>query len=146
MVAIELNTGLIAFHVIAVVCWFSGLFYLPRLFVYHAMTEDKSGQERFKIMERKLYRGIVWPSSVLTTLSGVWLLFSHHAYYASMNWMHIKLFFVGLLWLYQLCCGYHLKQFQQDKNQKSHVYFRWFNEVPTVCLVVIIVMVFVRPF
>lgn len=135
-----------AFHVIAVVCWFAGLFYLPRLFVYHAQTEDLAGRERFKIMERKLYRGIMWPSLLLTVVFGVWMLSLNWPWYRSQGWLHAKLGLVALLIAYHFFCGHYLKAFQQDRNTRSHVFYRVFNELPVLALIAIVILVTVRPF
>jgi protoporphyrinogen IX oxidase len=135
-----------AFHVIAVVCWFAGLFYLPRLFVYHAQTEDTAGRERFKIMERKLYRGIMWPSLLLTVALGSGMLVENWAFYKTQGWMHAKLALVALLVVYHLLCGRFLRDFAIDRNQKSHVFFRVFNELPVLALAAIVILVIVRPF
>jgi putative membrane protein len=135
-----------ALHVIAMVCWFAGLFYLPRLFVYHAATTDLPGRERFKVMERKLYRGIMWPSLLLTALFGLWMLSLNWPYYRTQGWLHAKLALVALLVVYHLYCGHYLKAFQQDRNARSHVFFRIFNELPVVALVAIVILVIVRPF
>lgn len=133
-------------HVIAVVCWFAGLFYLPRLFVYHAMAEDAPGRERFKVMERKLYRGIMWPSLVLTVLFGTWMLADNWSFYRTQGWMHAKLALVLLLVAYHLACGHFLKALRDDRNTRSHVFFRIFNELPVLALVAIVILVIVRPF
>ena len=135
-----------AFHVIAVVCWFAGLFYLPRLFVYHAQTEDLAGRERFKIMERKLYRGIMWPSLLLTVVFGVWMLSLNWPWYRSQGWLHAKLALVALLVVYHLLCGRFLRDFAADRNTRSHVFFRVFNELPVLALIAIVILVIVRPF
>ena len=95
-----------AFHVIAVICWFAGLFYLPRLFVYHAQANDKESIERFKIMERKLYRGIMWPSMVFTIALGIAMIVKAPDYYWAQHWLHAKLALVVLLVVYHLFCGY----------------------------------------
>ncbi len=135
-----------AFHIIAVVTWFAALFYLPRLFVYHAMAEDEISKERFKIMERKLYRGIMMPSMIAVLILGAWLLSFNAGYYFSQGWMHAKLTLVALLIGYHHYCGYLLKQFRDDKNTKSHVFYRVFNEVPVIGLILIVIFVVVRPF
>lgn len=120
------------------------LFYLPRLFVYHAMTEDKTSLERFKVMERKLYRGIGTPSMVATLFFGFWLsAFSWH-YYISSPWFLIKVFFVTALVAYHFMCGFHIKQFRDNKNNKSHIYFRVFNELPVIALIAIVILVVVK--
>ena len=135
-----------AFHVVAVVCWFAGLFYLPRLFVYHAMAEDLPSRERFKIMERKLYRGIMTPSMLFTVGLGLWMLVSGWDYYHAQGWMHAKLCLVLLLVAYHLMCGHYLKKFRDDLPSHGHVFFRWFNEAPVILLVAICILVIVRPF
>lgn len=135
-----------ALHIISVICWFAALFYLPRLFVYHASCEDEPGRERFKIMERKLYRGIMTPSAVLTVVFGAIIIGYNPAYYMSSGWMHAKLFLVAVLLVFHFLCWQHLKNFRDDKNTKDHVYFRWFNEVPTVILILVVILVVVKPF
>lgn len=135
-----------ALHVIAVVCWFAGLFYLPRLFVYHAAAEDAVGRERFKVMERKLYRGIMWPSLVVTVVAGVWMLGLNWDYYRTQGWLHAKLALVVLLLAYHFACGHYLRAFAADRNTRSHVFFRVFNELPVLALVAIVILVIVRPF
>jgi putative membrane protein len=135
-----------ALHIISVVCWFAALFYLPRLFVYHAMSEDDISKERFKIMERKLYRGIMTPSAVLTVVFGGILIGYNPAYYMTAGWMHAKLLLVAVLLVFHFMCWQHLKNFRDDRNTRDHVYFRWFNEVPTVVLIAVVILVVVKPF
>jgi len=136
-----------AFHVITAVTWFAGLFYLPRLFVYHAMCEDREGLERFKVMERKLYRGIMTPSSILTVALVVWMLVEYGwVAYGHSGWLHVKLFLVVLLLVYHHLCGRYLRAFREERNRHGHVFFRWFNEVPVLFLVGIVILVVVRPF
>lgn len=136
-----------AFHIIFVVTWFAALFYLPRLFVYHAQTDDVAGNTRFKIMERKLYRGIMTPSALLVVGSGIWLLsFYDLATLKTMGWLHAKLTLVVILLAYHHICGRYLKQFANDKNQKSHVFYRWFNELPVLVLIAVVVLAVVKPF
>ncbi len=136
-----------AFHLIFVVTWFAALFYLPRLFVYHAQTDDAAGNARFKIMERKLYRGIMTPSALLVVGSGIWLLsFYDLATLKTMGWLHAKLTLVVILLAYHHICGRYLKQFANDKNQKSHVFYRWFNELPVLVLIAVVVLAVVKPF
>lgn len=134
-----------AFHIIAMVAWFAGLFYLPRLFVYHAETSDALSVQRFKIMERRLYYGIMWPAAVLTTLFGVWLLHINFDYYAHAHWMQAKLFLVLCLWGYHLTCGFFLKQFARDQAPHGALFYRIWNEVPTLLLIGIVVLVVVKP-
>ena len=134
-----------AFHIIFVITWMAGIFYLPRLFVYHASAEDEISRERFKIMERKLYRGIMLPSMVLALVFGICLLVLVPGY-LSMGWLHAKLMLVIALIGYHHYCGYLMKQFRDDKNVRSHVWFRWFNEIPVVILIAIVILVVVKPF
>ena len=129
-------------HIIFVVTWFAGLFYLPRLFVYHAMAADSDGRERFKLMERKLYWGIMAPGAVLSIGFGVWL----WAYGFAGGWLYAKLVVVLLLIAYHLYCGKLLIDFARDRNTKSHVWFRWFNEIPVVFLAAGVVLAVVKPF
>ncbi|MDX1297144.1 MAG: protoporphyrinogen oxidase HemJ [Pseudomonas sp.] len=135
-----------ALHIIAMVCWFAGLFYLPRLFVYHAMSSDEVSRERFCIMERKLYRGIMWPSLIATLGLGLWLISLNPSHYFAQGWMHAKLSLVALLVVYQLMCGAQLKAFARGENQRGHVFYRWFNEAPVLALLGIVILVVVRPF
>ena len=136
-----------AIHVFGFVSWMAGMFYLPRLFVYHSMAEDAISIERFKVMERKLYNGIMMPSFILTTIMGLWMLHSYAwEVYSSMYWLKTKLFLVAILIAYHFYCGHLVGVFAADKNDKSHVFFRWFNEFPVVFLISIIVLVVVKPF
>lgn len=134
-----------AFHIIAIVAWFAGLFYLPRLFVYHSVSTDEISIERFKVMERRLYYGITWPSGLLATVLGLWLVTYNGFYYLHAGWMHTKLSLVFILWVYHLMCGYYLKRFSRGQNTKTSMFFRVFNEIPTILLVGIVIMVVVRP-
>lgn len=134
-------------HVIFMVTWFAGLFYLPRLFVYHAMCEDDAGNQRFKVMERKLFYGIMTPGGVLTIIFGLVLL-KLYAWesYADTLWLTVKLVLVGVLIVYHGYCGKLVEDFHYDRNKKSHVFYRWFNEFPVLLLFVIIILVVVKPF
>ena len=132
-----------SFHVIFVVAWFAGLFYLPRLFVYHAQSDDLPSRERFKVMERKLYRGIMMPSMVLTILFGVWL---WTGYEITGNWFRAKLALVAMLIAYHFWLGKVLRDFAHDRNQRTHVFFRWVNEIPLAILAATVVLVIVKPF
>ena len=132
-----------AFHIIFVVTWFAGLFYLPRLFVYHAMAQDAISQERFKVMERKLYYGIMAPGAVLSIASGLWLWLGYERTGA---WLHAKLVLVAALIGYHLWCGKLINDFKQGRNARSHVWYRWFNEVPTVILLLVVILAVVKPF
>jgi len=136
-----------AFHIIFMVTWFAALFYLPRLFVYHAMCDDEVGNARFKVMERKLYRGIMTPSAILTLFFGGWLLsFYSLEAIGAMHWLHAKLLLVLVLFVYHGYCGRLLKQFSADANQKTHVFYRWFNEFPVLLLIAIVILAIVKPF
>ncbi|CEK10639.1 protoporphyrinogen oxidase HemJ [Legionella hackeliae] len=135
-----------AFHIIAMVAWFAGLFYLPRLFVYHAQTSDRISLERFKIMERRLYYGITWPAGIVTTVLGLALLLYNPSYYLKAGWMHAKLGLVVVLWIYHLACGHFRQQFVKGKNTKTATFYRIFNELPTLFLIVIVLLVVVKPF
>jgi putative membrane protein len=132
-----------AFHVIFMVTWFAGLFYLPRLFVYHAMAEDTASVERFKIMERKLYYGIMTPGAVLTILFGAWLWLG---YGFTGGWLQAKLVLVAVLIAYHLYCGKLVGDFKRDRSRHGHVFYRWLNEFPVVILIAVAVLVIVKPF
>ncbi|QIT54047.1 protoporphyrinogen oxidase HemJ [Aquisalimonas sp. 2447] len=134
-----------AFHLIAVVTWFAAIFYLPRLFVYHAMAEDEAGRERFKTMERKLYRGIMNPSAVVAIALGLALLWLNPGW-LTQGWMHAKLALVVLLVGYHLWCGALLRRFRDDANSHGHVWYRIFNEAPVLLLVAIVILAVVKPF
>lgn len=136
---------ILAFHIIAVICWFAGLFYLPRLFVYHAETTDRISLDRFKIMERRLYRGIMTPSAILTVFFGIWLLHYNLNYYLHAPWMIAKLLLVILLIVYHFACGYYVKQFKLELSRHSHKFYRFFNEIPTLLLIAIVLLVVVQP-
>ena len=137
-----------ALHVSFMVTWFAGLFYLPRLFVYHSMCDsnDITSIERFKVMERKLYFGIMTPGLIFTVIFGVWMLMDYawQAYSESI-WMHIKLASVLFLVAYHVHCGKLLKDFKYNRNKHDHVYYRWYNEVPVIFLFLIIILVTVKP-
>ena len=136
-----------ALHLIFMVTWFAGLFYLPRLFVYHAMSGDATSIERFKVMERKLYFGIMTPGMIVTWIFGIWMLGDYAwTLYASSGWLHAKLTLLVLLVVYHISCGFWLNDFKHDRNQHSHVYYRWMNEVPVLFLVAIVILAVVKPF
>ena len=131
-----------AFHIIFMVTWFAALFYLPRLFVYHAMSSDKISLDRFVIMERKLFYGIMTPGGIITIVSGVWLWLD---YGFSGLWLNIKLLLVLLLVIYHLFCFKFLLDFKREDNKRSHVFYRWFNDVPVVVLIAIVLLVELKP-
>jgi putative membrane protein len=133
-----------AFHIVFMVSWFAGLFYLPRLFVYHAMASDPISIERFKVMERKLYYGIMTPSAVLTVASGLWLWLG---FGITGGWLHAKVALVGLLIGHHLWLGELMRAFRHDRNRRGHVFYRWINEIPALPLLIIIVLLVVlKPF
>jgi len=130
-------------HIIFVTSWFAGLFYLPRLFVNHAMeTANPETSARLKLMERKLYRFML-PLAVLALGFGLWLWIG---YGIGGGWMHAKLTLVAILIAYHWYCGKLLKDFSEDKNTRSHVWYRWFNEVPVLVLSAVVILVVVKPF
>ena len=133
-----------ALHIVFMVTWFAGLFYLPRLFVYHAMAQDAQGIERLRVMERKLYYGIMTPGAVLTIVFGVWLWLQW--FRDAGGWMYAKLALVALLIAYHLWCGKLLGDFRHGRNRRSHVWYRWFNEVPVLILLAAVLLVVVKPF
>lgn len=129
-------------HIVFMVTWFAGLFYLPRLFVYHAMSNDKISHDRFVIMERKLFWGIMTPGAILTVIFGVLLL----QYHEILLWLEIKIYLVILLILYHVWCGKIMYDFKNERNLHSHVWLRVFNEVPVLGLFIIIYLVIFKPF
>jgi putative membrane protein len=130
-------------HIIFMVTWMAGLFYLPRLFVYHAMSDDRASLERFKVMERKLFWGIATPGGVLTLASGLWL---WSGWFSGAGWwLHAKLTLVATLVAYHVWCGRLMMDFRHERNRRSHVWFRWFNEYPVLVLVGAVLLVVVKP-
>jgi putative membrane protein len=135
-----------AFHIIFMVAWFAGLFYLPRLFVNHAMAEEADVRTRLLVMEGKLYRFIT-PWMLLTLAFGFWLLFDYAwAAWSGMLWLHLKLALVAALVVYHFYCGKLLRDFANGKNRHSHVWYRWFNELPVLVLFVAVILAVVKPF
>jgi putative membrane protein len=126
------------------VAWFAGLFYLPRLYVYHTQATDTISLERFKIMERKLFFGIMTPSAILTIIFGLWL---WQGYGITGKWMHAKLFLVLILVVHHIYLGKLMIDFKYDRNKHSHVFYRWLNEIPALpVLVGIVWLVVAKPF
>ena len=133
-----------SFHIVFMVAWYAGLFYLPRLFVYHAQSEDKISIERFKIMERKLYAGIMTPCMVLTLALGTWLWLG---YGFRGGWLHAKLALVLILVAHHFYLGKLIRDFKHDRNRHGHVFYRWLNEIPALpVLIGIVILVIVKPF
>ncbi len=131
-----------AFHIVFVVSWFAGLFYLPRLFVNHAMAMEPAEIARLKLMEHKLYR-FMTPLGVLALVFGAWLWlgWGFHG-----GWLHAKLALVAVLVAYHLYCGRLVKDFAANRNTRSHVFYRWFNELPVLILTAVVILVTVKPF
>lgn len=132
-----------ALHVVAMVTWFAALFYLPRLFVYHADTRDTSGSERFKIMERRLFM-MMTIGAVATVLLGVAMIVAQPAY-LRLGWLHAKLLLVLLLIGYHGYCHHLMLDFRHDRNRRSSRWFRVFNELPTLLLLGIVMLAIVKP-
>ncbi|UCH49610.1 MAG: CopD family protein [Betaproteobacteria bacterium] len=130
-------------HIIFMVTWFAGLFYLPRLFVYHAMSDDQISIDRFKVMERKLLYGIMTPGGVLTIASGIWLWLGWGFYG---GWLIAKLLLVVVLIAYHAWCAKLVADFRHDRNRHSHVWYRWFNEFPVLILFAVVFLVVMKPF
>ncbi|HZI82275.1 MAG TPA: CopD family protein [Casimicrobiaceae bacterium] len=133
-----------SFHIVFVVSWYAGLFYLPRLFVYHAMTSDAPGNARFKVMERKLYYGIMTPSAILTIATGAWLWLG---FGISGGWLAAKLALVAVLLAHHVWLGKLMRDFRDDRNRHGHVFYRWINEFPALpVLVLVVLLVVFKPF
>jgi len=130
-------------HIVFMVTWFAGLFYLPRLFVYHAMSDDRVSLERFKLMERKLFWGIMTPGGVLTLIFGTWLWLG---WGVTGGWLHAKLVLVAVLVAYHVWCGKLMLDFRRERNARGHVWFRWFNEFPVLLLIGTVALVVLKPF
>ncbi len=136
-----------SFHLISMVAWFAGLFYLPRLFVYHAAANDEVGIARFKVMERKLLYGITTPAAILTLGFGAYLVYLQGtAWFVSANWLHIKLVLVSILCAYHIYLGYLARLFAVEANPHSQAYYRWLNEFPVLILVTVVILAEVKPF
>jgi putative membrane protein len=133
-----------AFHIIFVVTWFAGLFYLPRLFVYHAVTTDAVSLERFQIMERRLF-GIMSLGAILAVVFGVSMIVSAPEY-LQMGWLHAKLFFVALLIGYHAWCKQLMTELREGRARHSQRWYRWFNEAPALLLIAIVILAVVKPF
>jgi len=131
-----------AFHIIFVTSWFAGLFYLPRLFVNHAMETNKDALSRLMLMEQKLYR-FMMPLAVLALVFGLWLWLGFNI---SGSWLHAKLGLVAGLVAYHLYCGKIMRDFAAGESTRSHVWYRWFNEIPVIILLIVVILVVVKPF
>ena len=133
-----------SFHIIFMVTWFAGLFYLPRLFVYHASANDPASIDRFKVMERKLFWGIATPGGVITVALGFWLIEMIGFSYSAL-WLQAKLVLVGVLVVYHVWCGKLVVDFKQNRNRHSHVWYRFFNEFPVLILIAVVLLVEFKP-
>lgn len=129
-------------HIIFMVAWFAGLLYLPRLFVYHAECEDAAGRRRFALMEARLYWRIMSPAMVLTVLFGVSLL----AYGFHGNWLVAKLALVALLIIFHVSCFFYMRRLRQSEHAASGKFFRFYNEIPALLLIAIVLLVTTKPF
>ncbi len=135
-----------AFHIIFMVTWFAGLFYLPRLFVYHAAADDMAGIDRFKIMERKLFWAIMTPGGVLTAIFGLWLAALRGIdWVVASHWFHVKIMLIVLLVAYHVYLGCLVSRFAHDANRRTHVYYRWINELPVIALIGIVLLAVLKP-
>lgn len=135
-----------ALHIVFMVTWFAGLFYLPRLFVYHAMSDDAISIERFKVMERKLFYGIMTPGGVLTVAAGLWLIgLNGLDWLLATSWMQVKLAIVIALIAYHVYLGVLVQRFAADRNQHGHVFYRWLNEAPVLALLAMVILAVVKP-
>jgi len=131
-------------HIVFMVTWFAGLFYLPRLFVYHALAQDAIGIERFKLMERKLYFGIMTPGALLTIVFGLWLWLG---YGISGGWLYAKLALVAILVAHHVWLGKLMLDFRHDRNRHGDIFYRWLNELPALpVLVGAVLLVVFKPF
>ncbi|HLQ24258.1 MAG TPA: CopD family protein [Acidiferrobacterales bacterium] len=130
-------------HIIFMVTWFAGLFYLPRLFVYHSLSEDRVNRERFMLMERKLFFGIMTPGALLTLFFGLWLWLG---YGFSGLWLNLKLALVLLLIGFHIYCGVLMHNLRRERNKHGHVFYRWLNEFPMLILIAIVLLVVMKPF
>jgi protoporphyrinogen IX oxidase len=136
-----------AFHIISIIAWMAGLLYLPRLFVYHAeavVGSDKS--ETFKIMERRLYRAIMTPAMVSSWIFGLWLVFGLDVLNQAQGWVYLKGLLIVTLSVLHFVLGEQVKRFSRDENLRPGRYFRILNEVPTLVMIAIVILVVVKPF
>lgn len=132
-------------HIIFVITWFAGLFYLPRLFVYTAESNEPKVHAVLRVMQRKLYYYIMVPSAILATFFGFMLYVPMAAYYAHAGWMHLKLLLVAILWVFHMSCGHYRRVLLQNEGWPSGKFFRFYNEVPSIILIVAVVLVIFKP-
>ena len=134
-----------AFHIIFVVCWFAGIFYLPRIMVYYAASDDQAARSTLRIMARKLYR-LITPFMFLTVALGIALIARNPDFYLSATWLWVKLLAVTCLVIYHYYCGRLVRAMEADSDKHSHIYFRVFNEVPVLFLFLIVILAVLKPF
>ena len=134
-----------AFHIIFVVCWFAGLFYLPRIFVYYAASEHAAVRAQLAVMARKLYR-FVSPMMVVAIALGLAMIALNPDYYLASRWLWLKLVGVGCLVVYHVMCGRYVRAINDNRNRHDHLYFRFFNEIPVLFLFGIVILAVVKPF
>ncbi len=139
----EWHDWLRALHIMAVIAWMAGLFYLPRLFVYHAATRETALEETFKVMERRLYRAIMWPAMIASWVLGLMLIANIGLAH---GWLHAKLLLVVLMTGYHLWLGAHLRRLAAGENRRSENFFRFINEIPTFLMIGIVILAVVKPF
>lgn len=135
-----------AFHIIAVICWFAGIFYLPRLFIYHSAAYDDVSRERFQVMESKLYRVIMNPSMIVTLVLGIWMVVERWQAYQTHAWLWIKIALVVVLVGYHHYCLKIMKSLAAGQNPHSDKFLRIFNEIPVLLLIPIVILVVFKPF
>ncbi len=134
-----------AFHIIFVVCWFAGLFYLPRIFVYYAATEQAAVREQLAVMARRLYR-FVTPFMIIAIALGLAMILQNPDYYLGAGWMWLKLAGVVCLVAYHFVCGHYVRAINARRNERDHVFYRFFNEVPVLFLFAIVLLAVLKPF
>jgi len=134
-----------AFHIIFVVCWFAGLFYLPRIFVYYTASEHQVTRAQLGVMARKLYR-FVTPFMFLAIGLGLAMIWMNPDYYLQARWMWLKLGGVAFLFVYHLQCGRYVYAINNNLNKRGHVFYRFFNEVPVLFLFAIVLLAVLKPF
>ncbi|MEM1154836.1 MAG: CopD family protein [Pseudomonadota bacterium] len=134
-----------AFHIIFVVCWFAGLFYLPRIFVYYAASEHPQTRLQLAVMSRKLYR-FVTPFMYLSVAFGLAMIVMNYSYLLQAKWMWIKLLAVAVLVVYHLQCGRYVHAINENRDEHTHVFFRFFNEIPVLFLFGIVILAVLKPF
>ena len=134
-------------HLIALISWMAGIFYLPRLFVYHTQVDVGSdGDRRFQVMEQKLLRVIMNPAMIITWGAGLWLLVLNWAAFGTAGWLWLKLLFVFVVTGFHMLCARWRKSFVAGTNARSEKFFRMVNEIPTVAMILIVILVVFKPF